>query len=208
MSASLAALLILQWVVLLVLATVVLALIRQVGLLHQRIAPAGALMISEGVRVGHVVPAISLKTLDGDEIVLGSGAPQGLSTLFMFVAPDCPVCAQLIPALTAIARQESSWLRVIFASDGKTSDHATFRLEKGLNAFPYVISRELGLAFQVAKLPYGVLIDENGVLVAQGLTNNREHVESLFEARRLKIATLQEFLARGESVPAGETHSS
>jgi methylamine dehydrogenase accessory protein MauD len=208
MSASLAALLILQWVVLLVLATVVLALIRQVGLLHQRIAPAGALMISEGVRVGQVVPAITLKTLDGDEIVLGSGSPQGLSTLFMFVAPDCPVCAQLIPALTSIARQESSWLRVIFASDGKTSDHATFRLEKGLDALPYVISREIGLAFQVAKLPYGVLLDENDVLVAQGLTNNREHVESLFEARRLKIATLQEFLARGESAPAGKTHSS
>jgi methylamine dehydrogenase accessory protein MauD len=208
MSASLAALLILQWVVLLVLATVVLALIRQVGLLHQRIAPAGALMISEGVRVGQVVPAITLKTLDGDEIVLGSGSPQGLSTLFMFVAPDCPVCAQLIPALTSIARQESSWLRVIFASDGKTSDHATFRLEKGLDALPYVISREIGLAFQVAKLPYGVLLDENDVLVAQGLTNNREHVESLFEARRLKSATLQEFLARGESAPAGETLSS
>jgi len=110
--------------------------------------------------------------------------------------------------VTSIARQESSWLRVVFASDGKTSDHATFRRDKGLDAFPYVISRELGLAFQVAKLPYGVLLDENGVLVAQGLTNNREHVESLFEARRLKSATLQDFLARGESEAASEALSS
>jgi len=208
MSVSLAAILSLQWVVILGLAAVVLALVRQVGLLHQRIAPAGALMISEGVKVGQTAPEMSLQTFDGQNIVLGRGSPEGLSTLFMFVAPDCPVCAKLIPALTSIARQESSWLRVVFASDGKTSDHATFRREKGLDAFPYVISRELGLAFQVAKLPYGVLLDENGVLVAQGLTNNREHVESLFEARRLKSATLQEFLARGESAPAGEALSS
>lgn len=204
MTTSLLAVLILQWVVILGLAAVVLALVRQVGLLHQRIAPAGALMISEGIKVGQAAPELVLQTLDGKELTLGRNPASGQSTLIMFVAPDCPVCAKLIPALTSIARQESSWLRVIFASDGKSSDHVAFRREKGLQAFPYVVSTELGMTFQVAKLPYGVLLDENGVLVSQGLTNNREHVESLFEAQRLKTATLQEFLARDVNAPARE----
>lgn len=204
MSNSLVAVLALQWVVILGLSAVVLALVRQIGLLHQRIAPAGALMISEGIKVGQAAPDLILQTLDGKELSLGRNAASGQSTLIMFVAPDCPVCARLIPALTSIARQESSWLRVIFASDGKSSDHVTFRREKGLQTFPYVVSTELGMTFQVAKLPYGVLLDENGVLVSQGLTNNREHVESLFEAQRLKAATLQEFLARDANAPVGE----
>lgn len=196
MSASLGALLALQWIVIIALVVVVLALVRQVGILHQRVAPAGALMISEGVKIGAPTPAMRLRTLDGQELVVGPDAG-GRSTLFMFVAPDCPVCAKLIPALTAIARQESSWLRVVFASDGKSADHAAFVRSKGLDDFPYVVSAELGLTFQVAKLPYGVLLDEQGVLLAQGLTNSREHVESLFEARRLGVATLQDYMARG-----------
>jgi methylamine dehydrogenase accessory protein MauD len=202
MSPSLAAVLILQWIVIIGLAAVLLALVRQVGVLHQRIAPAGALMISQGVKIGQPVPEMALQTLDHQELIVGRGHPDGLSTLFMFLAPDCPVCAKLLPAVVSIARQEASWLRVVFASDGKNADHAAFRRAKGLDAFPYVVSTELGLTFQVAKLPYGVLLDEKGVLVSQGLTNNREHVESLFEARRLKVGTLQDFIARGEGATA------
>ncbi len=197
MGPSLMAVLILQWIVIIGLAAVLLALVRQVGILHQRIAPAGALMISEGVKVGDKAPNLTLRTIDGEDISIGGPSAEQLCTLVMFVAPDCPVCSKLLPAVTAIARQEASWLRVIFASDGKSADHAMFRLEKGLRDFPYVISTELGMTFHVAKLPYGVLLDEHGVLVSQGLTNNREHVESLLEAKRLKVATLQEYLAHG-----------
>ena len=197
MSPALMAVLILQWIVIIGLAAVLLALVRQVGILHQRIAPAGALMISEGVKVGDPAPNMALRTIDGKDISIGGSSAGPLCTLVMFVAPDCPICAKLIPAVTAIARQEAPWLRVLFASDGKSADHAKFRLEKGLRDFPYIVSTELGLTFHVAKLPYGVLLDEHGVLVSQGLTNNREHVESLFEAKRLKVATLQEYLALG-----------
>jgi hypothetical protein len=33
-------------------------------------------------------------------------------------------------------------------------------------------------------------------MVAQGLCNNREHVESLFEAQRLGVNSIQDFLER------------
>jgi methylamine dehydrogenase accessory protein MauD len=59
---------------------------------------------------------------------------------------------------------------------------------------PYVISAPLGLSYGVAKLPYAVLIDEHGVVAAQGLVNTREHLESLFEAQRHGVASIQDYL--------------
>jgi methylamine dehydrogenase accessory protein MauD len=58
----------------------------------------------------------------------------------------------------------------------------------------YVLSRELGLAYQVDKLPHGVLIDADGVLRAKGLVNTREHVDSLFEAMERGVGSVQEYL--------------
>jgi methylamine dehydrogenase accessory protein MauD len=200
MNTSIVAILVLQWLAIFGLSAVVFALVRQIGLLHQRIAPAGALMISEGIKIGAKVPKMVMRTLDGSNISVG-GDLHRHSTLIMFVAPDCPLCATLIPALINIGKQESDWLRIIFASDGKEDEHKKFSREKKLDAFPYVISTELGMTFQVAKLPYGVLIDENGVLVSQGLTNTREHVESLFEAKRLNVASIQDYLARSGRLP-------
>jgi methylamine dehydrogenase accessory protein MauD len=196
MSNSLVAILTLQWLTIIGLGAVVLALVRQVGILHQRIAPAGALMISEGVKIGATPPALALRTVDGNEFTVGGVQPKGVSTLVMFLAPDCPVCARLLPAVLAIAEQERDWLSIVFASDGANMDHLSFWRTKGLQNYPYVVSTELGLTFQIAKLPHGVLLDKTGTLVAQGLTNTREHVESLFEAHRLNVKSLQDYLAR------------
>jgi methylamine dehydrogenase accessory protein MauD len=202
MSASLQVILVLQWALLIGLAVIVLALVRQVGILHQRVAPAGALTMSQGVRPGDAASPLALETLDGDPITIGGAAVDGRSTLLMFVAPDCPVCAQLVPAMRAIAEQERTWLRVVFASDGASAQHDEFRRRKGLAGFPYVVSMELGLTYQVGKLPFGVLLDESGRLVAQGLTNTREHVESLFEAKRLSVSSIQEYIERRANAEA------
>jgi hypothetical protein len=40
-----------------------------------------------------------------------------------------------------------------------------------------------------------VLLDGAGILRARGLVNSREHLESLFEAQRLGVASLQEYFA-------------
>jgi len=201
MSITLQVILMLQWSLMIGLSVVVLALLRQVGLLHQRVAPAGALTISQGVRAGEVAPPRSFVTLDGGRITLGGARPDGRSTLLVFVSPDCPVCAQLLPAIRAIASQEIGWLAVVLASDGTSSQHAEFRRAKGLSDIPYIVSMELGLTYQIGRLPFAVLLDETGRLVAQGLTNSREHVESLFEARRLNVSSIQEYLERRSSEP-------
>jgi methylamine dehydrogenase accessory protein MauD len=51
------------------------------------------------------------------------------------------------------------------------------------------------LAYQVSRLPFAALLDERGILRARGLVNSREHLESLFEAKRLGVASLQEYFS-------------
>jgi hypothetical protein len=36
-------------------------------------------------------------------------------------------------------------------------------------------------------------VDDHGILRARGLVNSREHLESLFEAKRRGVGSLQEF---------------
>ena len=184
------------WVLVIGLALTVLALARQVGVLYERIAPAGALMISQGPAVGDVAPEFQLETLDGQRITLG-GVPQSKkSTLLFFLSPTCPVCNTLIPVLKSIQRSESSWLDIVLASDGEVESQRSFVQRKELGQFPFVLSGELGMTYQVAKLPFAVLLDEQGVLRAKGLTNNREHLESLFEAMEQGVASIQEFMTK------------
>jgi methylamine dehydrogenase accessory protein MauD len=183
------------WVLVLALSAVVLALTRQLGVLHQRIAPAGALMLSRGLSVGEPAPVLELAALDGRELKVGLARDDGRSTLLLFVSPSCPVCKTLLPAVKSSRKDERSWMDVILASDGDAAEQREFVRAQGLEEIPYVVSAALGLAYQVSRLPFGALLDERGVLRARGLVNSREHLESLFEAKRLGVASLQEYFS-------------
>ncbi len=182
------------WVVVLALAVVVLALARQVGVLHERIAPAGALMMGQGPKVGEAAPIVPVLDRVGREITVGGIRAQATSLLVVFVSPTCPVCKSLVPMLKSARKTEASWLEIVLASDGDEAAQAKYIAREDLNMFSYVLSTPLGLTYQVGRLPFAVLIDEQGVLRARGLVNSREHLESLFEAKRLGVASLQEYL--------------
>jgi methylamine dehydrogenase accessory protein MauD len=180
------------WGVVLALLVAVLALARQVGILYERIAPMGALMMDKGPAVGTPAPAFALTDLMGRAVTLG--APAAHSTLLFFLSPTCPVCKKLLPVLKSAAASERRWLSVVLASDGDEAQQRAFVERAGLSAFPYVLSTELGVAWHVSKLPYAVLIDERGVVRGKGLVNSREQLESLFTAKELGVASIQAFV--------------
>jgi methylamine dehydrogenase accessory protein MauD len=183
------------WVLVLVLAAVLLAVVRQLGVLHERITPAGALMLNRGLTVGEAAPALAVTDLAGQVLQVGATRADGRSTLLLFVSPTCPVCKTLLAAVKSSRKDERDWLDVILASDGEVAEQRAFVRDQGLEAIPYVVSAALGLAYQVSRLPFAALLDENGVLRARGLVNSREHLESLFEAKRLGVASLQEYFS-------------
>jgi len=186
------------WVVVLALLAVVLALTRQLGVLHERITPVGALMLNKGLTVGEQAPAMDVVCLDGTHLKVGVSRPDGKSTLLLFVSPTCPVCKSLLPVVKSSGKDERDWLDVILASDGNPEEHREFARANGLGGVPYVVSAPLGMTYQVSRLPFAALLDEGGVLRARGLVNSREHLESLFEAKRLGVASLQEYFANAK----------
>lgn len=184
----------LAWCAVIALAVVALALSRQIGILYERIAPMGALMLDAGPAVGSPAPRLSLPRLDGGTLELG--APATHSTLLFFLSPTCPVCKKLLPIVERIRRDEAAWLQVVLASDGEAEAHQRFRQRAGLGHFPYVLSAELGMSLRISKLPYAVLIDNQGVLRAKGLVNSREQIDSLFTASELRVASVQDYIDR------------
>lgn len=186
---------ILLWVAVIALGVMVAALARQVGILHERIAPAGALTLHQNVKVGETPTPLELRDAAGGSITIG-GKRDGRSQLVFFAAPDCPVCKSLLPVLKSSARAEADWLEVVLAGDGDTDAYRQMMAQHGLEGVPLVLSEALGRSFGVSKLPYGVLIDETGRVASLGLINSREHLESLFEAKERGVASIQEFLSR------------
>ncbi len=180
------------WFAVLALLGTVFALARQIGVLYERIAPMGALMLDSGPKVGEAAPALDLVTLDGRPFQTGGARPKSL--LLFFLSPTCPVCKKLLPTLQRVAVDEERWLELAFASDGDPEEHAAFRARVGLQGHPYLLSTDLGMAYRIGKLPYAVLVDESGRVRAKGLVNSREQIESLFTARDLGVASVQEYL--------------
>jgi methylamine dehydrogenase accessory protein MauD len=184
----------LLWVLLIGLSLVVLALVRQLGVLHERISPVGALMLAKGLKVGELAPAVPVTDLDGQPLTVGGARADGRTQLVMFVSPTCPVCKALLPVLKSSRKSEQATLDVVLASDGDLADQRDFVRQNGLDSFRYVVAAPRGISSQVSRLPYAVLIDSGGVLRARGIINSREHLESLFEAQRLGVASLQDYL--------------
>lgn len=182
----------LLWLAVIALLVVVIALSRQIGILYERIAPMGALMMDSGPKVGEAAPVFELPTLSGGAIALGAPGPR--STLVFFLSPTCPVCKKLLPILKSVKKAEGERLDIVLASDGNASEHEAFRRRADLGAFAYVLSAELGMRYHVGKLPYAVLIDAAGRIRAKGLVNSREQLDSLFEAQELGVASVQDYL--------------
>jgi methylamine dehydrogenase accessory protein MauD len=193
------------WIVVIALSLVCLALTRQLGVLHERIAPMGALALNRRLTGGSAAPARSVQTLSGATLTVGAraGGPDSFkSQLIFFLSPECPVCKKLLPVLKSIRSREQAWLEVVLASDGgDIALHRQFVEQHGLNEFQYVVSDVLGVTYGISRLPYAVLIDQRGTVSALGLVNTREQLESLFEAKRLGTPTLQQHLNTGKSVP-------
>lgn len=188
---------VLLWCVVLALLAMVMALARQVGVLFERVAPMGALVTDSGPAVGAPAPAFELTTLEAKPLSVPGAA--GIGTLLFFLSPTCPVCKKLLPVLKSVQQSERTWLRIVLASDGNMPEHLDFWRSAGLTGFPYVLSSELGMTYRVSRLPYAVLIDEQGMVRAKGLINSREQLESLFAAKDLGVASVQEYLTQSHS---------
>ena len=192
---------VLLWLGFIAMALVNFALLRQVGVLYERVAPAGALAINKKLEVGQFAPELSLQTLTSQASTVGGRRARSKSQLLFFVSPDCPVCKTLLPAIRSAAKAEAAWIDLILVSDGDQQDHAGYVSRHDLVGYPYVVSATLGKTYGVARLPYAVLIEEQGRIASMGIVNSREHLDSLFEAKERNVASIQDYMAKKSAKP-------
>jgi methylamine dehydrogenase accessory protein MauD len=182
----------LLWGVVVLLSLTVLALARQIGVLHERVAPAGALINGAGPGVGEQAPRLEVHAIGGNAITVGATLAKGKAMLMLFVSQTCPICKKLIPIALDFARSER--LDVLFVGDADLAEQRKLIDRFGIDEHCFVNGSEIGMAFRVDKLPYAVLLDDEGVISAKGLVNSREHFESLIVAKETGYATIQSYL--------------
>jgi methylamine dehydrogenase accessory protein MauD len=200
---------IILWVLVIALTLVVFALARQVGVLHERVAPAGALMPTSGPKVGELTEEMPLTSISGDSIRIGGVDPDGLATFILFISPTCPICKSLVPAARSLVMREGKRMKLVFASDGdKPEQHDAYVRDLGIEAYPYLLSEALGMGYAVSKLPFAVLIGADGTLHSKGLVNSREHLESLIEAMDSGYASLQDYVGQHHGESTAEEQAS
>ena len=154
-----------QWLLVLVLAVVIVALARQVGILHLRLGPRGALEVdAEGPALGEAPPATPGIDAAGSRVLVGG---PGLARLILFSSPTCPICEDVAPGIAAAA--------------------AAVRMA------PMVLhDPALEHAYGVPGTPFLLVMDELGVVRAKGTVNNLEQVEGLVDTALRRIEEVPE----------------
>jgi methylamine dehydrogenase accessory protein MauD len=160
------------WLLVVVLCLVVVALARQIGALHLRLGPRGALEVdAEGPPLGQAMASIEVTDLQGRSVTIGGAADP---RLLLFVSPGCGICEQVLPALDPIGRHSD--LAPLVVTDADPGEAA--RAVQGTKA-PTVSSLDVARAYDIPGTPYVVILDENGVVTAKGTVNNLEQLEGL-----------------------------
>jgi hypothetical protein len=149
-----------QWVLLVVLCVVVVALARQVGMLHLRLGPQGALEIdTEGPALGEALPPVEARDADGGSLILGGA---GGRRLVLFSSPTCIICREVAPAMPAAARSADLVPQIVHDPDAERT-------------------------FEVPGTPFLLVLDELGIVRAKGTVNTLEQVEGLVDTADRRI---------------------
>ncbi|MFN2488329.1 MAG: hypothetical protein ABR529_01010 [Actinomycetota bacterium] len=170
------------WLMVGVLTIVVVALARQIGTLHLRLGPRGALELDdEGPPLGEAPESFHGWDLDGREVTIGG---PGEAQLLMFVSPGCTLCDQVMPSLPGVATSAGMTSYVVTDLDPAEAASA-FSAKR--TPSPVVAAPDIVRSYDVPGTPYIVMLDTRGVVRAKGTPNNLEQVEGLVDTARRRI---------------------
>ena len=165
------------WVVVLIEGFVFLVLLRQVGVLHVRLAPRGAMGLE------HPAPGFRLSeetfvTTEGRRITFR--ADRGRRLLALFVSPECSVCGDVMPGVRTLVRERQGELDLIVGVGAEDADATEYldpyRLNTHVVAAPDLLKR-----LSITAAPFAASLDEEGRIIAGGVINSLEQLESVLD---------------------------
>lgn len=158
---------------------------RELGVILVRLGPAVPRVGPEGPAVGSAIGDVDYPGLEGE--VFHVGPNKSGRKLVVFVAPACPSCVDLAPALRTVAihYRDRVTVSAITAVQPTTRDAAFVRELGPLVRYgfePTLLNR-----LNIPGTPYALLLDADNVVLSKGVVNNLEQVESLFSVQVAKI---------------------
>jgi len=170
----------LQFVLIGVLAVVVFSLARQIGILHERTAPAALVKgAPAALQPGQILEAANITNLSGEHLQINGTAPQ--KSALLFISADCPICRSVLPAFARVVDEPSSDLRGFWVGDGLDVDgFGHYAATHGIDPERALLSQELGLKLGIRELPALVVLDcDNRLLLRQVLNGPSQLMEAL-----------------------------
>jgi len=176
---------------------VVVALARQVGLLHLRLRPLGAGRTEDGPPIGARFDLSPAASLGGGQIPV---VVSGYLSLITFVNPGCSTCSPTLDAAKRLRAVEGK-VRFIVAVDGEERPGIKYVHSYGL--MNVVGSGSIAVLDSHSR-PFVVVLRDDGTVLATGVPNTLEQLEVLLaEARHMTSVADRSGEPGGHSSPAG-----
>jgi hypothetical protein len=148
----------------------VVALVRQVGVLHLRIAPVAGMQGAGGPSYGAELelpaPLSELTHKEATRYLVG------------FVSPSCGICGPLTTAFGQIAKSAAADTAVLLVVDAGERDAEQYLQSKGVSFLPH-IANSASFNANVPGAPWAVVTDGLGTVMASGGVNTLDNVEEM-----------------------------
>jgi hypothetical protein len=161
------------------LALALVGVVRELAALRSRVdelEAATPVRVGEGLGVGRRAPGWAITTPDGAEV--RSEALAGERHLLVFADADCRACDELVPDVVAAATERAVPATTVIGRGDPTMLPPSWRTPTSGIDRADVVSE----AFHVDVTPYVFVVDEGGVIVAQGGATDLRDVERMVAA--------------------------
>jgi methylamine dehydrogenase accessory protein MauD len=185
------------WVLVVVLCFFLVGILRQLGLLHRQLEyrplqsegeDSIPLLEQDGPTIGSPLTNLEVDTINGyGRLTTAMLRDRGLM-LLVFMSPMCETCQHIVEPLNTLAADAARTIpmAVIMRAD-----------EHGCRAFlsvfplhmPVVCDREsaITMGFDIHRTPFGLLYDEQGILIRKGVLEGHEDVLALLGDRSVSL---------------------
>jgi methylamine dehydrogenase accessory protein MauD len=157
------------WLLVIVEAVIIIALMRQVGTLLLRVGTSPVFAVEPGPSVGETATWLPSEAAAGEDDRL---------TVLAFVSTSCGACDTLAPGLNAVVADYAHDARVYAIS--REDEQATADWARRLRLkSPTLTSEEAFQAYAIDGTPYVFVLDSGGRIQARGGVNHLDQLESM-----------------------------
>ncbi len=165
------------WTLTLLLAVLILAHSRLLGLLHHRFGPGQARPLADGPELGARLKRLAGRRLDGSAWV--HAFPAEADLIVLFVSPQCQTCNELMPHAKDFVRAHPDVPLVLLSTLGDLAMNRAYVGFLRLERLTYVVAPQASDELKVEGTPYALHLDREGTVTAKGLVNTYEQLVSL-----------------------------